>query len=317
MSSIREATHAGAWYSANPSTLTKQLTGWFSDAADAGVTSDPKCRVVIAPHAGLSFSGRTAAHAYSAATLSNYKRIIMLGPSHHVYLDSCALSPFSSYDTPFGPLSVDKGVNDDLAKCGAFKRMSRSTDEDEHSFEMHTPFIKTLSREHDIKIVPILIGSLSHEQEVEFGAYLSQYINDPETLFAISSDFSHWGSRFRYTYYRPSPSSDGRRLAKSDSTHKDEDAVHESITGLDHEAWDILSGALSNPQRSHENFTKYLRKTGNTICGRHAFGVLLGAIRHANKDYDGHVQWTHYSQSSKALSANDSSVSYSGGYMAF
>ncbi|TIA87807.1 hypothetical protein E3P99_02935 [Wallemia hederae] len=333
---IREATHAGAWYTNNPAKLSTQIDGWVNEASKAGVTCVDKCRVVIAPHAGLSFSGRTAAYAYAAANLSQYKRIIMLGPSHHVYLTTCALSPFHAYDTPLGELRVDSQVNDDLARSKAFTRMSRTVDEDEHSFEMHMPFIKKAAKEwvfgsycplsdkqrpsHDIKVVPILVGNLSQEQEEDFGRYLSKYIKDPETLFAISSDFSHWGSRFRYTYYRPSPQAEGRRLGKTDSVggSEGEALIHESIAGLDHEAWDILRHALSNPHQTHTKWTDYLRKTGNTICGRHAFGVLLGALHHANLQYKGEVDWTHYSQSSKVTtSPADSSVSYSAGYMAF
>lgn len=316
MQNIREPTHAGAWYTDNAIKLDKQLQRWFDDAISDGIHNNSKSKVIIAPHAGLTFSGRTAAYAYSSANISQYKRIIILGPSHHVYLKSCALSPFDAYDTPLGTLSIDKEINDELSSTKAFKRMSKVTDEDEHSFEMHTPFIKKLANDHDIKIVPILVGNISHESEVEYGKYLAKYVNDPETLFAVSSDFSHWGSRFRYTYYRPSRDEPGRRLSKFDDVDETGEAIHESISGLDHEAWDILGGALKDPKQTHESFTKYLSETGNTICGRHAFGILLGALHHANRDYTGgSVEWTQYAQSSKALSPTDSSVSYSAGYM--
>ncbi|TIC25283.1 UPF0103-domain-containing protein [Wallemia mellicola] len=306
MQNIREPTHAGAWYTDNSIKLNKQLQHWFDDAISDGIHNNSRSKVIIAPHAGLSFSGRTAAYAYSATNISQYKRIIILGPSHHVYLKSCALSPFDAYDTPLGTLSIDKEINDELSSTKAFKRMSKVTDEDEHSFEMHTPFIKKLANEHDIKIVPILVGNISHEREVEYGKYFAKYINDPETL----------GSRFRYTYYRPSRNEPGGRLGKFDDVDETGDSIHESISGLDHEAWDILSEALKDPKQTHESFTKYLSETGNTICGRHAFGILLGALHHANRDYtSGSVKWTHYTQSSKALLPTDSSVSYSAGYM--
>lgn len=50
-------------------------------------------------------------------------------------------------------------------------------------------------------IVPILVGSLSPEKEACYGRILSRYLADPQNLFVISSDFCHWGHRFRYTYY--------------------------------------------------------------------------------------------------------------------
>ena len=34
-----------------------------------------------------------------------------------------------------------------------------------------------------------------------YGDIFSQYLRDPENLFVVSSDFCHWGQRFRFTYY--------------------------------------------------------------------------------------------------------------------
>lgn len=50
-------------------------------------------------------------------------------------------------------------------------------------------------------IIPILVGSLSPDREALYGRLLAPYMADPQTLFVISSDFCHWGQRFRYTYY--------------------------------------------------------------------------------------------------------------------
>jgi predicted class III extradiol MEMO1 family dioxygenase len=36
--------------------------------------------------------------------------------------------------------------------------------------------------------------------ETRYGALLAPYLSDPCNLFVISSDFCHWGSRFRYTF---------------------------------------------------------------------------------------------------------------------
>lgn len=50
-------------------------------------------------------------------------------------------------------------------------------------------------------IVPVLVGSLTPEKEAMYGRVFSRYLADPQNLFVISSDFCHWGHRFRYTYY--------------------------------------------------------------------------------------------------------------------
>ena len=98
-------------------------------------------------------------------------------------------------------------------------------DEAEHSMEMHTPYIAHVfrnntttttnkkskannnNRDNDngndnvirsIKLVPILVGALSFENEEKYGEILAPYLSDPENVFVISSDFCHWGYVYIY-----------------------------------------------------------------------------------------------------------------------
>jgi predicted class III extradiol MEMO1 family dioxygenase len=49
---------------------------------------------------------------------------------------------------------------------------------------------------HPVKVVPILVGALSAENEAMFGRLLAKYVDDPNNFFSVSSDFCHWGSRY-------------------------------------------------------------------------------------------------------------------------
>lgn len=83
----------------------------------------------------------------SACTDCNSKRVFLLGPSHHFYLSKAALSKCTEYETPIGNLTIDQETTTSLHKTGVFEWMSQSTDEDEHSLEMHLPYIyKMLSK---------------------------------------------------------------------------------------------------------------------------------------------------------------------------
>ena len=149
--------------------LDKQLSQWFEEARENGVNTSDNCKIIIAPHAGLTYCGKTSAHGYAALNPTNMyvlklfnlqnpkrlillilllysKRIIILGPSHHVYLENCALSSFEAYDTPLGPLKLDTELMEELLENNdeKFSQMSLAVDEDEHSFEMHTPFLKKI-----------------------------------------------------------------------------------------------------------------------------------------------------------------------------
>lgn len=113
---IRRAHHAGSWYDDDPGLLNKQLSKFLADASenktDAYETesttdsenngaSDNKSagipKACISPHAGFQYSGPTAAYSFLAlkeALISNpsLRTVVVLHPSHHVYLDGCALS---------------------------------------------------------------------------------------------------------------------------------------------------------------------------------------------------------------------------------
>lgn len=88
----RAASHAGAWYSDNGATLSKQLDGWLNQVDDTiegvGKIPLPGARVIITPywssvnhsccfadigshrHAGYTYSGPAAAWAYKSLDLS-------------------------------------------------------------------------------------------------------------------------------------------------------------------------------------------------------------------------------------------------------
>lgn len=75
------------------------------------------------------------------------KRVFILGPSHHVRLRGCALTTADKYETPLYDLKIDTQTNAELEKTGKFTRMDMNTDEDEHSIEMHLPYVAKVMEE--------------------------------------------------------------------------------------------------------------------------------------------------------------------------
>ncbi|ESO94280.1 hypothetical protein LOTGIDRAFT_118701, partial [Lottia gigantea] len=294
MSKVRRATHSGSWYSDSGDELRNQLDGWLSKPKSL---SHP-AKAIIAPHAGYYYCGACGAHAYKHIDPSRVKRVFILGPSHHVRLSGCALSSAEKYVTPLYDLHIDSKVYEELYSTNSFEVMSMNIDEDEHSIEMHLPYIAKVMESHkdEFTIIPILVGSLSPEKEEHYGKILSRYLADPESLFIISSDFCHWGRRFRYTDYDQS-----------------QGEVWQSIEALDKKAMDIIE--KMDPQ----GFTQYLVDYQNTICGRHPIGVLLhvNSIRKNGNGLKLSFKFTKYSQSSKCKSTQDSSVSYAAGCLMF
>nr|CAG4637199.1 EOG090X09ZA [Ceriodaphnia reticulata]SVE73074.1 EOG090X09ZA [Ceriodaphnia reticulata] len=289
-----EASHAGSWYSDSAKELGRQLDSWL----DAAIFSHGPARAIIAPHAGYRYCGSCAGFAYKQIDPSNVKRVFILGPSHHVRLSGCALSSVAKYRTPFYDLTIDAQVYKELQSTGCFEWMNLETDEDEHSIEMHLPYIAKVFENHrDFQIVPILVGSLSPEREAQYGRLLSKYLADPTNCFVFSSDFCHWGQRFRYTHYDKSCGE-----------------IYQSIQRLDQQGMSIIE------MLDTAGFTEYLKKYGNTICGRHPIGVLLNMIDHLRQITNGlkmSLKFVDYAQSSQCRSFSDSSVSYASAALLF
>ncbi|EME49005.1 hypothetical protein DOTSEDRAFT_67898 [Dothistroma septosporum NZE10] len=273
--------------------------------------------MIIAPHAGYSYSGPAAAWAYKAWDVSKAKKVFLLGPSHHHYLTKAALSKCTEYATPIGNLKVNREVTAELHSTGQFEWMSRSVDEDEHSLEMHLPYIyKRLSQTFGEDaanfptLVPIMVGNTSASTEKSLGRILAPYLADRSNVFVVSSDFAHWGLRFRYTYYQPA-TGNAIDLTSSAKLPKDP-AIHESIKVVDFQCM----GACESG--SHEAWLNVLDKTGNTVCGRHPIGVMMAAVEKLREDLDrldaGAFKFVKYDRSSLVNRVGDSSVSYASAY---
>lgn len=286
-------------------------------------------------HAGYSYSGPCAAWAYKALDLSAAKRVFVLGPSHTYYLRGCALTTFDKYATPFGDLVVDKATTAELRRTGRFSDMPPRRDVDEHSLEMHLPYLwKRLEQTFGSdsakfpSIIPILVGDGSEEEEKSFGDLLSPYLKDPTTAWIVSSDFCHWGSRFSY---RPefhdglirdldAPKSRGSKhevlRVRPDWGELVDDPegpeIHEVIKVLDQIAMDAVESGV------HHEFCQVLKDTNNTVCGRHPIGVAMAALealaKDAPEDGKGKFKFVQYQRSNLVKKQWDFSVSYASAY---
>jgi AmmeMemoRadiSam system protein B len=313
----RGAYHAGSWYDDDPAKLDAALSDFLVQAAAAAEDDDEeqqqqqrtppgtgRLRAVVVPHAGYSYSGPTAAHAYAAlrrellttgaggGPAAAVRQIVVLHPSHHEYLAGCAVSGAVALETPVGNLPVDDALRREVLQLSnKFTIMKKSTDEHEHSGEMQYPYLAKILRDcrrTDVTVTPIMCGALSTKQEEYFGRLLADILSREHVLTVVSTDFCHWGRRFSY---QPVSSDD------------DKLPIAEYIEQLDRRGMDLI--ALQRPGA----FATYLQETRNTVCGRHAVAVWLRALESVG-DSAVRVRFVRYAQSNAAKSMHDSSVSY-------
>ena len=152
---------------------------------DGGVA--PK--VVIAPHAGLVYSGAVAATAFGAWARRPEppRRIVIIGPAHRVAFSGVAVHPPSEWRTPLGDIPVAGVTHAELAQAPGVAVDSRPF-EGEHSLEMHLIMLQAMLPA-PFEIVPILVGDAD---PCSVAGALRRVWGGPETVVAISSDLSHF-----------------------------------------------------------------------------------------------------------------------------
>src|SRR5262249_47773410 len=107
MRDLRRAAVAGTWYPGTRETLAATV-----DAHVAHVTelSEACPRAIVAPHAGLMYSGPVAAYAYKPVATCRYSAIVLVGPSHFVGFQGVSIWPRGAWDTPFGTVAVAEDI---------------------------------------------------------------------------------------------------------------------------------------------------------------------------------------------------------------
>ena len=85
-----------------------------------------------------------------------------MGPSHKIHLDFIATTKCNEWATPLGNLSIDHETIQELTSIdngSLFKQIERKLEENEHSLEMHIPFIRAVFK-NDVKLVPLMVGHI-------------------------------------------------------------------------------------------------------------------------------------------------------------
>ncbi len=181
---VRKPAVAGYFYPANPNELRQMVNQFLSDAQT--INHIPKA--IIAPHAGYIYSGPVAASAYASLNPIRHKikRVILLGPAHRVYIRGLALSSATSFATPLGEIEIDQDAVNLISELPQVS-LSDAAHSEEHSLEVHLPFLQILFK--DFLLVPLVVVETSPQEVAEV---LELLWGDEETLIVISSDLSHY-----------------------------------------------------------------------------------------------------------------------------
>ncbi len=276
---VRRPVAAGSFYTGDGVALRTQVEALLEEARTR--SSGPPARALIVPHAGYAFSGPTAALAFSRLPEDGVRRVILLGPSHHLNFDGGALPAegVEAFETPLGKMTLDVNALAALRKHPGFSGPPGAHDP-EHSLEVELPFLQVIAP--GAKLVPVAVGSDTDLEACTRMAEALAGLLDRGTIVIASSDFTHHGKRYGWSPF------DGPALADTLL------AVGRTTAGR---------AAAMDPR----GFTFQVEVSGDTVCGVRPIGVLTSLLAHA---FEGTGQVLDVTTSGHATGSFDFSVTY-------
>jgi AmmeMemoRadiSam system protein B len=191
---IRPAAVAGHFYPSDRRDLGEMVEAYLSD-----VTVKPQtARAVVAPHAGLIYSGRCAAQVFGSVAFPPV--VVILAPNHTGLVGApggASLWSRGSFQTPLGALPVAADFAAALEdRCRLVEHDPRAHWQ-EHAIEVELPFL-TL-RAPRSAIVPLVLAWDDWSRCKELANALAQLISewDDDVLLVASSDMTHFESATR------------------------------------------------------------------------------------------------------------------------
>lgn len=243
---VRPAAVAGSWYPDDARQLASVVEELLSHGAEL---RSGRPRALVVPHAGLHYSGATAARAFATVLPGSYRRVLILAPSHRTPLRGAAVEESTHYETPLGRIALDVEAAQALGGRRGFTRTARPFVQ-EHAIEMELPFVQR--RLPEATLLPVLIGEARGDEAEQLARGLAALVDD-ETLVVVSSDFVHYGARYGYVPFS--------------------EDIASRVQEIDRAGVSALVG------HDEAGFEAFLDRTGATICGRRPLDILLRLVR--------------------------------------
>jgi AmmeMemoRadiSam system protein B/AmmeMemoRadiSam system protein A len=187
-STVRAPAVMGTFYPSRSAQLRSAVRTYLEEAQIPRPVGD--LVALIVPHAGYSYSGRVAGHAYRSLQGGSYDTVAIVGPSHRVRLEGAALSGLDEWFTPLGRVSVDGVAAQAITKSYPGARVNDAAHDPEHSIEVQLPFLQEVLG--DFRLLPILMADFSQENCASLARALAELAEDRRVLLVASSDMSHY-----------------------------------------------------------------------------------------------------------------------------
>lgn len=186
---VRQPAVAGVFYPGTEADL-NQLVDQLLVQSTEPVSLPRQPRAFVVPHAGLVYSGPTAALVYRQIErwmpLAGWRQIVLLGPNHRVPLSGFAGVAETNWHTPLGDVAIDLDLEQSL-QARFDLPVRQDAHQLEHCLEVQLPFLQKIAPE--ARILPLLVG---HTPVETVSALIAELWQREDVLVLVSSDLSHF-----------------------------------------------------------------------------------------------------------------------------
>jgi MEMO1 family protein len=186
---VRPSAIAGTWYPGSPAVLRRTIEGYLAAVPEPAAPASPIGLIV--PHAGYTYSGGVAAHAYRQVAGSTFDVVAIISPIHRGPFPTAGalLTAVSAYETPLGRVPLQPELVGALADILDVQLLR---EDEEHSLEIQLPFLQVVVGE--FRLLPIMVADQSLEYCRRLGSAVARVLAERggSALLVASTDLSHF-----------------------------------------------------------------------------------------------------------------------------
>ncbi|HSG81696.1 MAG TPA: AmmeMemoRadiSam system protein B [Gemmatimonadota bacterium] len=191
---VRPAAVAGYFYPANARKLDEMVDAFLAEVEPEGRA----VRGLIAPHAGLVYSGGCAAQVFGRVTIP--ATVVILAPNHTGRCEApggASIWSSGAFDTPLGRVAIAEDFARELEARSPLVDHDPQAHREEHAVEVELPFLRKLAPQS--AIVPIVVAWDDWGRSQQLAAVLAALAEEwPEdVLLVASSDMTHFDTAGR------------------------------------------------------------------------------------------------------------------------
>lgn len=184
---------AGSWYTGSAEKLAAEVDDYIESANISRDEYPGDLIGLVAPHAGLRYSGATAGYAYRMAMENPRPLAVILSTYHPFHRNEFLTTAHSAYQTPLGEAPVNQLLIDQLERSMGENGLALTAiaEDEEHSLEIQLPFLQRAWR-HEFTLLPIMVRSREADRVRRFAQALYGVIKKENFLLIASTDLSHF-----------------------------------------------------------------------------------------------------------------------------